>query len=164
MQPFPIVGVLALQGDYESHARALEQVNAQPKMVRTSAEIGPDRRPDHSRRRIHYISEIAGARRTFRSARAICPHTSHFWYMCRMHSAGEARHPSGPAESWRAGRDRGTQCLWPSDRQRNYHWANFPARRSAGNGFHSRSSYCESGQRGRSAGDARWLAGSGAPR
>ncbi len=35
----PIVGVLALQGDYESHARALEQMNAQPKMVRTAAEL-----------------------------------------------------------------------------------------------------------------------------
>jgi 5'-phosphate synthase pdxT subunit len=39
MQPVPIVGVLALQGDYESHARALEQVNAQPQMVRTAAEL-----------------------------------------------------------------------------------------------------------------------------
>jgi 5'-phosphate synthase pdxT subunit len=39
MQPIPIIGVLALQGDYGSHARALEQVNAQPKMVRTSAEL-----------------------------------------------------------------------------------------------------------------------------
>ena len=39
MQPIPIVGVLALQGDYESHARALEQVNAQPRMVRTAAEL-----------------------------------------------------------------------------------------------------------------------------
>jgi len=39
MQPIPIVGVLALQGDYESHARALEQVNAQPQMVRTAAEL-----------------------------------------------------------------------------------------------------------------------------
>ena len=39
MQPIPIVGVLALQGDYESHARALEQVNAQSKMVRTAAEL-----------------------------------------------------------------------------------------------------------------------------
>ena len=35
MQPIPIIGVLALQGDYEAHARALEQVSAQPKMVRT---------------------------------------------------------------------------------------------------------------------------------
>ena len=39
MQRIPIVGVLALQGDYESHARALEQVNAQPQMVRTAAEL-----------------------------------------------------------------------------------------------------------------------------
>ncbi len=39
MQPIPIVGVLALQGDYESHARALEQVNAKPQMVRTAAEL-----------------------------------------------------------------------------------------------------------------------------
>ncbi|MGC2251262.1 MAG: pyridoxal 5'-phosphate synthase glutaminase subunit PdxT [Acidobacteriaceae bacterium] len=39
MQPVPIVGVLALQGDYESHARALEQVDAQPQMVRTAAEL-----------------------------------------------------------------------------------------------------------------------------
>jgi 5'-phosphate synthase pdxT subunit len=39
MQPIPIIGVLALQGDYESHARALEQVNAQPQMVRTAAEL-----------------------------------------------------------------------------------------------------------------------------
>ncbi|MHB1935363.1 MAG: pyridoxal 5'-phosphate synthase glutaminase subunit PdxT [Acidobacteriaceae bacterium] len=41
MEPIekPIIGVLALQGDYESHARALEQVNARPKMVRTAAEL-----------------------------------------------------------------------------------------------------------------------------
>lgn len=39
MQPIPIIGVLALQGDYESHARALEQVHAQPKMVRTAEEL-----------------------------------------------------------------------------------------------------------------------------
>ncbi|HZC44694.1 MAG TPA: pyridoxal 5'-phosphate synthase glutaminase subunit PdxT, partial [Acidobacteriaceae bacterium] len=39
MEPIPIVGVLALQGDYESHARALEQVKTQPKMVRTAAEL-----------------------------------------------------------------------------------------------------------------------------
>ncbi len=39
MQPIPTIGVLALQGDYESHARALEQVNAQPKLVRTAAEL-----------------------------------------------------------------------------------------------------------------------------
>jgi 5'-phosphate synthase pdxT subunit len=39
MQPIPTIGVLALQGDYESHARALEQVKAQPRMVRTAAEL-----------------------------------------------------------------------------------------------------------------------------
>jgi pyridoxal 5'-phosphate synthase pdxT subunit len=39
MQRIPIIGVLALQGDYESHARALEQVNAQPEMVRTAAQL-----------------------------------------------------------------------------------------------------------------------------
>jgi len=39
MQRIPIIGVLALQGDYESHARALEQVNTQPQMVRTVAEL-----------------------------------------------------------------------------------------------------------------------------
>jgi pyridoxal 5'-phosphate synthase pdxT subunit len=39
MQPIPIIGVLALQGDYESHARALEQVNAQPQMVRTAGDL-----------------------------------------------------------------------------------------------------------------------------
>lgn len=39
MQHLPIVGVLALQGDYESHARALEQVHAQPKMVRTAKDL-----------------------------------------------------------------------------------------------------------------------------
>jgi len=39
MQRIPIIGVLALQGDYESHARALEQVNAQPQMVRTAAQL-----------------------------------------------------------------------------------------------------------------------------
>jgi 5'-phosphate synthase pdxT subunit len=39
MQPIPIIGVLALQGDYESHANALKQVHAQPQMVRTAAEL-----------------------------------------------------------------------------------------------------------------------------
>lgn len=38
-QRFPIVGVLALQGDYESHANALEQVGAEPKMVRTAGDL-----------------------------------------------------------------------------------------------------------------------------
>jgi 5'-phosphate synthase pdxT subunit len=38
-QRFPIIGVLALQGDYESHARALEQIDAQPKMVRTAEDL-----------------------------------------------------------------------------------------------------------------------------
>ena len=38
-EPFPIIGVLALQGDYESHMRALEQINAQAKLVRTAAEL-----------------------------------------------------------------------------------------------------------------------------
>lgn len=35
----PTIGVLALQGDYASHARALEEAGAQPKMVRTSDEL-----------------------------------------------------------------------------------------------------------------------------
>jgi 5'-phosphate synthase pdxT subunit len=35
----PIIGVLALQGDYASHARALEDAGAQPKMVRTNEEL-----------------------------------------------------------------------------------------------------------------------------
>ena len=39
MQSFPVIGVLALQGDCESHARALEQVNAQPKMARTARDL-----------------------------------------------------------------------------------------------------------------------------
>lgn len=39
MQRIPIIGVLSLQGDYASHARALEQVNAEPQMVRTAAEL-----------------------------------------------------------------------------------------------------------------------------
>jgi 5'-phosphate synthase pdxT subunit len=35
----PIIGVLALQGDYASHARALEDAGAKPKMVRTKEEL-----------------------------------------------------------------------------------------------------------------------------
>lgn len=35
----PIVGVLALQGDYASHARALENAGAEPKMVRTQGDM-----------------------------------------------------------------------------------------------------------------------------
>src|SRR5487761_1461058 len=35
----PIIGVLALQGDYESHALALQEVHAQPKMVRSVEEL-----------------------------------------------------------------------------------------------------------------------------
>ncbi|MCS7314687.1 MAG: pyridoxal 5'-phosphate synthase glutaminase subunit PdxT [Bryobacterales bacterium] len=34
-----IVGVLALQGDFEAHARALEQVGARPVLVRKAAEL-----------------------------------------------------------------------------------------------------------------------------
>jgi 5'-phosphate synthase pdxT subunit len=35
----PIVGVLALQGDYASHALALQDAGAEPKMVRTAEEL-----------------------------------------------------------------------------------------------------------------------------
>lgn len=35
----PVIGVLALQGDYESHARAVEQANAQPKLVRFAQDL-----------------------------------------------------------------------------------------------------------------------------
>ncbi len=35
----PIIGVLALQGDYASHARTLENIGAQPRMVRTTEEL-----------------------------------------------------------------------------------------------------------------------------
>ena len=33
------VGVLALQGDFEAHARALEEVGAQPRLVRRASEL-----------------------------------------------------------------------------------------------------------------------------
>lgn len=36
----PIIGVLALQGDYASHAQALADLDAQPKMVRTKEGLG----------------------------------------------------------------------------------------------------------------------------
>ncbi len=36
---FPIIGVLALQGDYESHMRVLEQIDAQSKLVRTATDL-----------------------------------------------------------------------------------------------------------------------------
>lgn len=39
MQRFPVIGVLALQGDYGSHALALEQVSARTKMVRTAEDL-----------------------------------------------------------------------------------------------------------------------------
>lgn len=36
----PLVGVLALQGDYASHADALGRAGAEPRMVRKAAELG----------------------------------------------------------------------------------------------------------------------------
>ncbi len=39
MQRLPIVGVLALQGDYEAHAQALAEAEAMPRLVRTAAEL-----------------------------------------------------------------------------------------------------------------------------
>jgi 5'-phosphate synthase pdxT subunit len=35
----PVVGVLAIQGDFEAHARALRDVGAEPRMVRTAEEL-----------------------------------------------------------------------------------------------------------------------------
>jgi 5'-phosphate synthase pdxT subunit len=35
----PVVGVLAVQGDFEAHARALAEVGAEPRSVRTAAEL-----------------------------------------------------------------------------------------------------------------------------
>lgn len=39
MQRLPIIGVLALQGDYEAHAQALSEAEAVPRLVRTAAEL-----------------------------------------------------------------------------------------------------------------------------
>ena len=47
------VGVLALQGDFEAHARTLRQLGAEPGEVRTPARHGGPRRPRHPRRREH---------------------------------------------------------------------------------------------------------------
>jgi 5'-phosphate synthase pdxT subunit len=35
----PVVGVLAIQGDFEAHARALRDVRAEPRMVRTAEDL-----------------------------------------------------------------------------------------------------------------------------
>ncbi|HEX2126313.1 MAG TPA: pyridoxal 5'-phosphate synthase glutaminase subunit PdxT [Thermoleophilaceae bacterium] len=35
----PVVGVLAIQGDFEAHARALREVGAEPRAVRTPADL-----------------------------------------------------------------------------------------------------------------------------
>jgi pyridoxal 5'-phosphate synthase pdxT subunit len=35
----PVVGVLAIQGDFEAHARALRDVGAEPRMVRTAEDL-----------------------------------------------------------------------------------------------------------------------------
>jgi pyridoxal 5'-phosphate synthase pdxT subunit len=35
----PVIGVLALQGDFEAHARLLRSVGAEPREVRTAAEL-----------------------------------------------------------------------------------------------------------------------------
>ena len=36
----PVVGVLAIQGDFEAHARALGEVGAEPRIVRTADDLG----------------------------------------------------------------------------------------------------------------------------
>ena len=114
MQPVPIVGVLALQGDYESHARALEQVNAEPQMVRTAAEL----------EQVDGLIIPGGESTTFLKLLEreglfdplkIRPYPSDIWNLCRMHPAGKTRHPSGAGEPRCPGCDGGTQCLWPSD-------------------------------------------------
>jgi pyridoxal 5'-phosphate synthase pdxT subunit len=35
----PVVGVLAIQGDFEAHARALREVGAEPRVVRTAEDL-----------------------------------------------------------------------------------------------------------------------------
>ena len=98
MQPVPIVGVLALQGDYESHARALEQVNAKPQMVRTAAELEqvdgliiPGGESTTFLKLLEReglfdpLEKFVRTRPTFRN-------------LCRMHPAGKTRHPSGAGE------------------------------------------------------------------
>jgi pyridoxal 5'-phosphate synthase pdxT subunit len=35
----PVIGVLAIQGDFEAHARALEQLGAQPRKVRVPSDL-----------------------------------------------------------------------------------------------------------------------------
>ncbi len=37
----PVIGVLALQGDFAAHGRALERAGAQPREVRTAADLTP---------------------------------------------------------------------------------------------------------------------------
>jgi 5'-phosphate synthase pdxT subunit len=39
LHPAPVIGVLALQGDFEAHARALEDVGARPRRVRVPADL-----------------------------------------------------------------------------------------------------------------------------
>jgi pyridoxal 5'-phosphate synthase pdxT subunit len=39
--PKPVIGVLALQGDFAAHAKALEQAGAEAREVRTAADLAP---------------------------------------------------------------------------------------------------------------------------
>ncbi len=68
------VGVLALQGDFEAHSRALERAaGAEPVLVRTAAR---PRRPGwtgDSRRREHHHAEAAGRRGPVRAAGRVRP-------------------------------------------------------------------------------------------
>ncbi len=45
-QTKPRIGVLAIQGDYERHAAALEEAGALPSLVRTPQDLNPEDLPD----------------------------------------------------------------------------------------------------------------------
>ena len=93
------VGVLALQGDFEAHQRALTRAGAEAVEVRSAGGSGRRARADYSGRREHHHDEAAGRRKAARSVARVWPRASDLWNLRRAPSCWPPTSPNPPQAS-----------------------------------------------------------------
>ena len=160
----PRVGVLAIQGDYAAHAEALAEVGAEPAEIRKPEELTG----------LHGLVLPGGESTTilkflekqgfFETLRAFCNTKPVFATCAGTILLAREVTSSASALSRRSGRYGGTQRLRTTDRLKYLAGRDFPARWSAGDGLHPRTTHCASRRRRRGAGNARRLPDTGAAR
>ena len=83
------IGILAVQGDYEAHARMLDRLGADYSFVRTPQEAEQAGRHDSARRRKHHHAEVPAGRRPGGAAAVRWPRAAaRSWHLRGHHSPG----------------------------------------------------------------------------